>query len=142
MGTDEDKVETKNCSKLNKSPASYMQGFNIINMTKIAIPFADGQLNGQFGHTQQFYIFKTENNLIVEEEILAPPLHEPELYPKWLAEMGVTDVIADGMGRKAIALFNQKKIHVFIGVAIKPPKELVMDFLNGALETCDNTCSH
>lgn len=111
-------------------------------MTKIAIPVANGQLNGHFGHTQQFYIFNIENNSIVKEEKLTPPPHEPGLYPKWLAEMGVTNVIAGGMGQKAIALFNQNKINVFVGVAIKDPKELVFDFLNGTLETRDNTCSH
>ncbi len=111
-------------------------------MTKIAVPVTNGQLNVHFGHTQQFYIYKTENNLIVEEEILDPPPHEPGLYPKWLAEMGVTNVIAEGMGQKAIALFNQNKINVFVGVPVKAPKELVLELLNGTLETSDNTCSH
>jgi predicted Fe-Mo cluster-binding NifX family protein len=111
-------------------------------MTKIAIPVANRQLNGHFGHTQQFYIFNIENNSIVKEEKLTPPPHEPGLYPKWLAEMGVTNVIAAGMGQKAIALFNQNKISVFVGVPIKDPKELVLEFINGTLETKDNTCSH
>ena len=111
-------------------------------MTKIAIPVVNGQLNGHFGHTQEFYIYKIENNSIAHEEILTPPPHEPGVYPKWLAEIGVTNVIAGGMGKKAIALFNQNKVNVFVGVSIKAPKELVLEFLNGTLETYDNTCSH
>lgn len=111
-------------------------------MTKIAIPVVNGQLNDHFGHTQQFYIYTIENNSIVKMETITPPPHEPGVYPKWLAKIGVTNVIAGGMGIKAIALFNQNKINVFVGVSMKEPKELVLDLLNGILETSDNTCSH
>ncbi len=111
-------------------------------MIKIAIPIVNGELNGHFGHTQEFYIYEVENNSVVQEEILTPPPHEPGLYPKWLAGKGVTDVIAAGMGQMAIALFNTNKINVFVGVPIKSPKDLVEDFINGTIETRDNTCSH
>jgi len=73
---------------------------------------------------------------------LKSPPHEPGLYPKWLADMGVTDVIAGGMGQKAIVLFSQNKINVFVGVPVKSPKELVLDYINGILETSDNCCDH
>lgn len=111
-------------------------------MTKIAIPVVNGQLNDHFDQTQQFYIYTIKNNLIVKMTTLTPPPHEPGVFPKWLAEIGVTNVIAGSIGRNAIALFNQNKINVFVGVAMKDPKDLVSDLLNGILETCDNTCSH
>ncbi|BAX78426.1 NifB/NifX family molybdenum-iron cluster-binding protein [Labilibaculum antarcticum] len=111
-------------------------------MTKIAIPVLNGQINNLIGDTQQFYVCKIVKNSIVEEKVLSPPDHEPGVYPKWLAEIGVTNVIAESMGHKAMALFNQNKINVFVGVSIKTPKELVMDLLNGTLETNDNSCSH
>lgn len=111
-------------------------------MNKIAIPVVNGQLNCHFGHTQQFYVYEIGNNSIIKELILTPPPHEPGLFPQWLSEIGVTDIIAGGMGRKAIALFNLKKINVFIGVPVKPPKELVIDYLDRTLETSDNTCDH
>ena len=110
--------------------------------TKIAIPVIDGNLNSHFGHTNQFYIYEIENNSIVKEDVLAPPPHEPGVYPKWLADMGITDVISGGMGQRAIALFNQNKINVFIGVPIKEPKDLVVDYMNKTLETSDNSCDH
>ncbi|MBN2682356.1 MAG: ATPase [Bacteroidales bacterium] len=111
-------------------------------MGKIAIPVVNGQLNMHFGHTNSFHVYETSNNQIVKEEQLTPPPHEPGVYPKWLADMGVTDVIAGGMGQRAIELFNQNKINVFIGVPAKSPKELVLDFLEGSLETSDNCCDH
>ncbi|MBI9035201.1 MAG: ATPase [Bacteroidales bacterium] len=109
---------------------------------KIAIPIVNGELNGHFGHTQEFYIFEVENNAIIKEETITPPPHEPGVYPKWLADMGVTDVIAAGMGQMAISLFTKNKINVFVGVQVKAPKDLVIDLINGVIETSDNTCSH
>ncbi|HBF88817.1 MAG TPA: ATPase [Bacteroidales bacterium] len=111
-------------------------------MGKIAIPVINGQLNSHFGHTNQFYVYTTENNKIIKEEILIPPAHEPGVFPAWLAELGVTDVIAGGMGQRAIGLFHQSKINVFVGVSIKAPKDLVLDFISGILETSDNVCDH
>ncbi len=111
-------------------------------MTKIAIPVIDGQLNNHFGQTNQFYIYEIEENTLKDIKKIKPPPHEPGVYPEWLAKMGVTDVITGGMGRRAIALFNQNKINVFVGVPIKAPKELVMDFIEGILETSDNVCEH
>ncbi|MGQ1787457.1 MULTISPECIES: NifB/NifX family molybdenum-iron cluster-binding protein [unclassified Saccharicrinis] len=111
-----------------------------MNTSKIAIPVDNGQLSNHFGHTQQFNIYKVKKNSVSGEEVLSPPCHESGQYPGWLANMGVTDVIACSMGQKVIALFNQKKINVFVGVTIKPPKELVLELLNGTLETSDNTC--
>lgn len=110
-------------------------------MTKIAIPVINGQINGHFGHTQQFFIYNVEDNKIVSQEALTPPPHEPGVFPAWLAGLGVTDVISSGMGQRAIALFNQNKVNVFVGVPEKEPQDLIMDFLNGTLETKDNTCS-
>jgi len=109
-------------------------------MAKIAIPIVNGQLNCHFGQTLQFHIFKIENNSIIGKEVVTPPSHEPGVFPEWLTEMGVTDVIAHSIGQKAIALLNKNKIHVFVGVVKKPPKELVLELLKGTLETNDNTC--
>lgn len=111
-------------------------------MSKIAIPVVKGQLNAHFGHTENFFIYDVQNLKSLNKEIVTPPPHEPGLYPKWLAEMGVTDVIAKGMGERAIALFNQNKINVFVGVPIKSPDEIVSDFIEGTLETSDNSCDH
>lgn len=111
-------------------------------MGKIAIPVVNGQLNMHFGHTNRFFVYEIENGQIINEEELTPPPHEPGVFPEWLANMGVTDVIAGGMGQRAIELFNQNKINVFIGVPVKTPKELVLDFLSSTLETSDNSCDH
>ena len=109
---------------------------------RIAIPMENGVLCAHFGHCQTFAIVNVENDIITDVKELVPPEHVPGLYPKWVAEFGVTDVIAGGMGQKAIMLFNQQNINAFVGAPIKPAKELVNDFVAGKLNLSANYCNH
>lgn len=109
---------------------------------KIAIPLENGLLCPHFGHCQQFAIVEVVDNIITNVKEVTPPEHVPGLYPKWIAQFGVTDVIAGGMGQQAIMLFNQQKINVFVGAPVKETKELVSDFLTGKLELSANYCNH
>ncbi|MCX6234113.1 MAG: NifB/NifX family molybdenum-iron cluster-binding protein [Bacteroidetes bacterium] len=108
----------------------------------IAIPLENGQLCSHFGHCEQFAILETENGNVVSENLITPPPHEPGLLPAWLAQKGVTDVIAGGMGQRAIVLFNEQKINVFVGAPVKSPKALVADFPSNKLEVGANYCDH
>lgn len=109
---------------------------------RIAIPLENGILCSHFGHCRQFAIIDADNNSVSEETLVTPPPHEPGLLPAWLAEKGVTDVIAGGMGQRAISIFNHNKINVFVGAPVKPPKELAADLIKGRLETGANYCDH
>ncbi len=111
-------------------------------MARIAIPLANGQLCSHFGHCQQFSIIDVENNAIANEELVTPPPHEPGLLPAWLAQRNVTDIIAGGMGQRAISLFNQQNINVNVGAQQKPSRELVADWINKTLITGSNACDH
>ena len=111
-------------------------------MKKIAIPLVDGKLCAHFGHCQQFSIIDIENDKIIKEELSTPPSHEPGLLPAWLAEKGVTEIIAGGMGQRAINLFTQNNINVNIGALQKNPKELVQDLIDNSLATGQNLCDH
>lgn len=102
----------------------------------------NGNLCAHFGHCQYFAIVKVENNQVVDIRELTPPEHVPGLYPRWVAGFGATDVIAGGMGQKAIDLFNQQNINAFVGAPIKGAKELVEDFINGRLSLTANYCNH
>lgn len=109
---------------------------------RIAIPMENGKLCAHFGHCQQFAIVDVSENTIVNVKEITPPEHQPGLYPKWIAEHGVTDVIAGGMGQQAINLFNQQNINVFVGAPIQQAKELVNDFLANRLTLNANYCNH
>ncbi len=109
---------------------------------KIAIPLENGILCAHFGHCGHFALFDTENTEIRHETYVIPPPHEPGLLPAWLAQKGVTDVIAGGIGQRAIALFNQQKINVFVGAQQKAATILAKELINNSLEAGANYCDH
>lgn len=108
----------------------------------IAVPMENGVLCAHFGHCETFAIVEVKDNKIVGIKEQTPPEHVPGLYPRWVAQFGVTDVIAGGMGQKAVDLFNEQKINVFAGAPEKAAKELVEDFLAGNLSLSANYCNH
>lgn len=110
---------------------------------KIAIPVDNnGNLDSHFGHCKYFAIFSTHENKVLSEEIVTPPPHEPGLLPVWLAKRGVTDIIAGGMGNKAIQIFNQNGVNAFVGAPQLSAIELTEGYLNNALSFSENYCDH
>ena len=109
---------------------------------RIAIPLENGVLCAHFGHCQAFAIVEVKDNVIASVQEIVPPEHQPGLYPKWIAQHGVSDVIAGGMGQHAINLFNEQHINVFVGAPIKKANVLVDDFLAGNLSLSANYCDH
>ncbi len=109
---------------------------------KVAIPVVNGQLCEHFGKSDLFYVFEIKNNRIAGKETLKPPPHDNGVYPRWLTERGVTDVITGGIGQKAIDIFLEAGINVFDGAPVDQPENLVRDFLAGKLESYGNYCDH
>ncbi|MEA5005576.1 MAG: NifB/NifX family molybdenum-iron cluster-binding protein [Rikenellaceae bacterium] len=107
-----------------------------------AIPLEGGKLCSHFGHCEQFSIINVEDKSIMADKLVTPPPHEPGLLPRWLADMGVTNIIAGGMGQRALDLFEQNKIDVNYGAQSKTPKELVQDWLDDTLQLGGNSCDH
>lgn len=111
---------------------------------RIAIPLANGRLSLHFGHCESFALIDVdpaEKEVTKREDSPAPP-HQPGLLPTWLAEQGVTVVIAGGMGRRAQDLFGQHGIQVMIGAQANTPEQLVSDYLAGTLQVGENLCDH
>ena len=112
-------------------------------MKKIAVPTDhNGMLDSHFGHCKFFTIIETTNGEINSEEKVVPPPHEPGVLPKWLAEKGVTDVLAGGMGNRAIQIFNQNGVNVFVGAPKMNASELTKGFLDNSIEFSANYCDH
>jgi predicted Fe-Mo cluster-binding NifX family protein len=109
---------------------------------KIAIPMENGKLCTHFGHCEYFAIASIEDGHVAGMEEQTPPAHEPGVYPRWIASLGVTDVIAGGMGQKAIELFNQQGINAFVGCPANGANEILEDFLAGKLVLSANYCNH
>ncbi|MDA3890372.1 MAG: NifB/NifX family molybdenum-iron cluster-binding protein [Salinivirgaceae bacterium] len=110
---------------------------------KIAVPVDDnGILDAHFGHCKFFMLLDVDGSEIVAEEKIVPPPHEPGLLPKWLAEKGATDILAGGMGQKAIQLFNGYGVNAFVGAPKLTANELVNGFLKAELSFTANYCDH
>ena len=111
---------------------------------KFAVPVTNGRLAMHFGHCEHFALIDVDDakKAIVRKELVASPGHQPGLLPVWLAEEGVTAVIAGGMGSRAQALFRENRIDVIIGALADDPEEIVLDYIRGALATGDNVCDH
>lgn len=111
---------------------------------KIAIPLANGKLSMHFGHCAHFALVdvdETGKKILKREDIDAPP-HEPGLLPPWLAERGVTMIIAGGMGQRAQDMFSEQGITVLVGAIAESPEHLVAGLLEGSLQTGKNVCDH
>ena len=111
---------------------------------RIAVPVTDGALADHFGHCTTFTLFDVDPATAAPTNRLdlTPPPHEPGVLPDWLAEHGVTLVIAAGMGSRAQNLFAQHGITVIAGVGNASPGVLVTQYLAGRLHAGDNLCDH
>jgi ATP-binding protein involved in chromosome partitioning len=111
---------------------------------RYAVPVSGGIVSPHFGHCEQFALIDVdkEKKEIVRKELVPSPGHEPGLLPEWLAEQGVSLVIAGGIGSRAQSLFQQNRIGVIIGAMESDPEKAVLSHLNDALPTGDNICDH
>jgi len=111
---------------------------------RIAVPVAEGKVAAHFGHCSHFALFDVDEatKAIVKKEVIPSPGHQPGFLPTWLADEGVSVVIASGMGSRARALFNENRIEVVIGVLDDNPEKAILDYLKGELATGDNICDH
>jgi len=109
---------------------------------KIAIPLEGNVLSAHFGHCEAFAFVEVEDNEIKNITVLDPPEHQPGTFPRFVAAQGATDVIGGGMGNRAIELFKEASVNVFIGAPIDKPEKLVIDFLSGKLKLNANYCDH
>jgi len=111
---------------------------------RYAIPVSSGGLSAHFGHCEHFALIDVdeERKKVLRKELVPSPGHQPGLLPQWLAEEGVSVVIAGGMGSRAQSLFQQSHIQVIIGTLENDPEKAVQSYLNGTLATGDNICDH
>jgi len=111
-------------------------------MKTIAIPVSDNNLSAHFGLAKNFHICRIKDGKIVDKQLLTPPPHQPGVYPQWLKDLNVTEVLAEGIGQKALDKFKMFDIVVFSGVEQRPPEEILQMYLNGKLEKHENFCDH
>ena len=111
---------------------------------RYAVPVSGDRVSEHFGHCEHFALMDVDEKAkkIIKKEMVTSPGHQPGLLPGWLAEQGVSFVIAGGMGSRAQSLFQQNRIGVIIGAMETDPEKAVLSYLNGQLATGNNICDH
>ena len=111
---------------------------------RFAVPTSDGLLCAHFGHCDEFTLIDVEpdSKNVLNVSTVKAPEHEPGLLPGWLADKGVSTVIAGGMGSKAQQLFAEQGVTVVTGANRSAPETVVNLYLDDALMTGENVCDH
>jgi len=79
---------------------------------------------------------------IIGKELVPSPGHQPGFLPGWLAEQGVSAIIAGGMGPRAVGLFEENRVEVILGAPEDDAEQVVEAYLAGGLQTGENICDH
>jgi len=108
---------------------------------KVAIAKEGDFVSEHFGHCTEYAVFVVENKKIKSQEILESPGHEPGKLPPFLASHKVTHVLAGGMGPRAVDLFCENNIEVFLGVRGKI-EAVIRDFMAGKIAQGESSCTH
>lgn len=112
---------------------------------KIAIPASENNvLCPHFGHAPLFAIIelKPELKQVLDVKVLKPEKGGHAAIPPWLAEMGVSVLIARGLGAAAIDNLNQHQIKVHYGAPELPVEEIARKWMEGSLSLDPRPCTH
>lgn len=106
---------------------------------KVAISTDGDFVSAHFGRCPNFTLVEIEKDEVINKEVIANPGHHPGFLPNFLAEKGVEYIICGGMGRRAQAMFEEKRIKAIAGVEGKV-NETINKLLNGELKGAENLC--
>ncbi len=106
---------------------------------KISVACDNGMISNHFGHCESFKIYELNQNQVLKSETIPNPGHRRGFLPVFLHEKGVDVIIACGMGRGAIDIFNDKGIEVIVG-ASGSPDEAIQLYLQGSLKSTGSVC--
>jgi len=108
---------------------------------KIAISTESGFVSAHFGRCPAYTIVDIQDGQVLSRQEIPNPGHQPGFLPVYLSQMGVSAIIAGGMGPRAQGLFAEKNIQTIIGVQGKVD-EVIEKFLRQELEAGQDLCDH
>ena len=108
---------------------------------KVAVAVEAGQVAPHFGRCQSYLIAEVAEGQIGERRQVQSPGHEPGVLPAMLHDLGVTYVIAGGMGPRAQGMFEEYGISTLVGVD-GPAQDALSGFADGTLEGGESLCCH
>lgn len=106
---------------------------------KIAISTDGTEVSPHFGRCPQFTIIEVQDNKLIDKKVIENPGHHPGYLPQYLGGLGVSCIVAGGMGMRAGELFKQAGIETILGVEGKI-EEIVGKIVEGSLESGESIC--
>jgi predicted Fe-Mo cluster-binding NifX family protein len=108
---------------------------------KLAVSTDSGYVSAHFGRCPAYTLVEIQDGRIIERTEIPNPGHQPGFLPVYLSQMGVSAIIAGGMGPRAQGLFAEKNIQTIIGVQGRVD-EVIERFLRDELEAGQDLCDH
>ncbi len=108
---------------------------------KIALATDGPMISPHFGHCSEFTVVTVENGEAIGTERVGNPGHQPGFLPEYLSKLGVSCIIAGGMGPRAQESFVAKGIQTVVG-ASGSVTEVLQSYLAGSLEVGESACDH
>lgn len=100
----------------------------------------DGDLvSAHFGRCPTFTIVEIKDGNVVHAEEIPNPGHRTGFLPQYLLERKVECIVAGGMGRRAVDLFEQNGIRTILGFSGKV-EDAINGLLNNTLKTGESIC--
>jgi len=109
----------------------------------IAVPTIQGSFTPHFGRCDGFFIcLISPERAITQPRLLPRPRPgKCESLPEWLKRVGVTTLIAGGIGEIARQRLTLAGIAIHVGYAGDDPSSIVAQFLTGNDRPNANACS-
>lgn len=109
---------------------------------RIAVTYDNGNVFQHFGHTEEFMVYTTEDNKIINKEIVSSNELGHSALAYLLEENKINVLICGGIGGCAIGALREYGIELFAGITGSTDKA-VEDYLAGNLvQVSEANCSH
>jgi predicted Fe-Mo cluster-binding NifX family protein len=106
---------------------------------KAAISTDAGVVSQHFGRCPTFTIVEIRDGEVIERQEINNPGHQPGLIPQFLNERGVECIVAGGMGRRAMDLFEGFGIRTIVGIT-ENVDETIEKLSRGELKSLESIC--
>ncbi|KKM09528.1 dinitrogenase iron-molybdenum cofactor [Clostridiales bacterium PH28_bin88] len=108
---------------------------------KVAVA-TEGQYVAQhFGHCQEYTIAEIGDGKVLNMDVIPNPGHQPGFLPVYLGDLGISCIIAGGMGARAQELFEARNIVPITGVT-GSVREALDAYAAGTLCGGESLCDH
>lgn len=108
---------------------------------KIAVATEGSAVAPHFGRCPEYTLYNVKDGSVSDKTVIPNPGHEPGFLPEYLSKLGVSCIIAGGMGMRAKNLFAEKNIQTVVGVT-GLVDEVAKAFAAGTLRGGESLCEH